>query len=411
LLLGALSAAAQTTAPLKISLHDALQLAAEGDPRLQGQTFLRQGAAAREAHAGLRPAPKLSVEAENVLGTGTLSTFDETELTLSLGTTLELGGKRSSRKAVAARESERLEIELQAARLDVLADVAKHFIAVLQAQEMLRIAREDKALALRARQIVGNRINAGVALPVEGSNAEVASVQTDLAEKQAQSNLRATWGQLVIAWGGAPESSGEAAGDLFATRTLPPFAGLQDMIDRNPDILRFASERRVREAAVQSAEALAMPDVDVSAGIRRLQTSRDQAFVLSAAIPLGTAARAKPAADEARSKLGGLEAEEKARRNELLGTLYALRQRADMARDSLDLLQSSALPAAQRAQEQAETAFKAGRSSLLELNAAQRQLLELRRDKIETAASYHLLVIDIERLVGEPLATASGGLK
>ncbi len=411
LALGSLSAAAQTTAPLKISLQEALMLTADGDPRLQGQAFLRQGAVAREAQAALRPASKLSVEAENILGTGNLSTFDDTELTLSLGTTLELGGKRSRRTAVAARETERLEVELQAAKLDVFADVAKRFIAVLQAQEVLKIARENKVLAGRARQIVGTRVNSGVALPVEGSNADVASVQTELAEKQAQSNLRAAWGQLVIAWGGAPESSGEATGNLFTTPTLPAFAGLQDMIERNPDILRFASERRVREASVKAAEAQAKPDIDVSAGIRRLQATRDQAFVLSAAIPLGTGARAKPATDEARSKLGGLDAEEKTRRNELLGTLYALRQRADSARATLDLLQSGALPAAQRAQEQAETAFKAGRSSLLEFNAAQRQLLDLRRDKIETAAAYHLLVIDIERLVGQPLAAASGGLQ
>ncbi|MBL8628889.1 MAG: TolC family protein [Rhodospirillaceae bacterium] len=405
------SAVAQTAPPLRLSLQDALKLTVESDPRLQGQVFLRQGAAAREAQAGLRPATKLSAEAENILGTGNLGTFNDAELTLSLGATLEMGGKRARRMAVATGEKETLELELQAARLDVMADVARRFIAVLEAQEALNIAREDKILAARARQIVATRVSSGVALPVEGSNADVATVQSDLAEKQAASNLRTAWGQLVIAWGGAPESAGQVLGDLFAAPTLPGFAALQEMTERNPDILRFASERRVREAAVKLAEAQAMPDIDVSAGVRRLQAARDQAFVLSASIPLGTAGRAKPAADEARSRLGGLDADEKARRNDILGTLFALRQRADLARTSLELLQSGALPAAQRAQEQAESAFRAGRSSLLELNTAQRQLLDLRGDKIAAAASYHLLVIDIERLVGQALAAESGGLK
>jgi cobalt-zinc-cadmium efflux system outer membrane protein len=399
-------AAAQIAPPLQLSLQDVMRLTAENDPRLQGQTFIREGSAAREQRAALRPAPKVSVEAENIFGTGAISTFDDAELTLSLGTTLELGGKRTGRIAVARSESEKTAIELDAARLDVLADVAKKFIAVLQAQEALANARDDQALAVRARQIVGTRVSSGVALPVEGSNADVTRIQTDLAEKQAVSNLRAAWGQLVTAWGGAPDSSGQAVGNLFDTPTLPAYAGLQTMVERNPDILRFASERRLREAALKAAQADATPDVDVSAGLRRLQSSRAQAFVVSASMPLGTAARAAPGTAEARSRLNALDGEERARRNELLGTLYALRQRADTARATLDLLQSGALPAAQRAQTQAEEAFRAGRSSLLELNAAQRQLLNLRRDRIETAAAYHLLVIDIERLVGQPLATA-----
>lgn len=403
-------AVAQTTAPLQLTLQQALSLTAETDPRLQGQTFARQGAEARRAQAALRPVTTLSAEVENVLGTGALRTFDDAELTLSLGTTVELGGKRSSRLTMADREKERLELELQAARLDVLADVARHFIAVLEAQEELTAARDGKNLAVRVQQIVERRVNSGVALPVEGSNAEVANIQADLAERNAASALRAAWGQLVVAWGGAPESVGQAMGDLFATPSLPTFGNLQDVVERNPAIVRFASERRVREAAVRLAESQSTPDVAISAGVRRFQASRDQALVLSASIPLGSVGRSVAATDEARSALGQLESDEKSQRNELLGTLYGLRERAETAKASLLLLQSAALPAATRAQQQAESAFQAGRSSLLELTAAQRQLLDLRRDKIETAAAYHLLVIDIERLMGAPIDAARNTL-
>ncbi|MBL8643447.1 MAG: TolC family protein [Rhodospirillaceae bacterium] len=401
------AAEAQTTAAPQFSLQDVLRLTAESDPRLRGQAFLRQEAGARERQAALRPAAKLGLEAENILGTGSIGAFNDAELTLSLGATLELSNKRAQRMAVAASETQRQELDLQAVRLDIMADAARRFIAVLQAQEMLRIAAADKVVAGRARQIVATRVSSGVALPVERSNAEVAGIQAELAEQQALSSLKAAWGRLVMAWGGAPESSGAARGDLFAASVLPPFAGLQELVERNPDIARFATERRLREAAVKAAEAQATPDVDVSAGVRRFQATRDQAFVVSAAIPMGTVGRAAPAADEARSRLGGLAAEEQAHRQDVLATLFGLREQAAAARMKLELLQSGALPAATRAQEQAEAAFRAGRSSLLELNAAQRQLLDLQRDKIGTAGAYHLLVIDIERLIGQPLAAAS----
>jgi outer membrane protein, heavy metal efflux system len=398
---------AQSLAPaLQLTLDDALRLAAESDPRLQGQRFVTQGAAARRAQAALKPAITVSAEVENVLGTGQLSAFDDLEATLSLGTTLELGDKRVQRMAVADREAERLEMELQAERLDVFAGVAKRFIAVLRAQENVAVARDDKALDARIQSIVTARVQSAAAAPVERSNAEVTAIQADLAEQSAVAELRESWGHLVVTWGGAPDSSGRVAGDLFATPPMPAFSSLDEMVNRNPDILRFAAERRVRQAALSLAQSQSEPDIEVAAGVRRLQASRAQAVVLSASVPLGASGRSQPLADEARSRLSQVDMDERARRQEVLGLLHGLRQRAANAAAALAKIQTGALPAAQRAQEQAEAAFRTGRSSLLELTATQHQLLDLRRAKIDAASSYHLAVIDIERLIGTPLAAA-----
>jgi cobalt-zinc-cadmium efflux system outer membrane protein len=407
-LLFSLPAGAQTPAPpLELTLSQALQLAADSDPRLQGQVFVRQGAAAARAAAMLRPALKLTAEAENILGSGTLSAFDDAELTLSLGTTLELGGKRAARTAVADREIDRLDVEQKAQRIDILAEVAGRFVAVLRTQENLNVAREGQALAVRAQSIVAARVQSAAAAPVERSNAEVSAAKAAVAQQSALSDQREAWARLVTLWGGAPESTGAARGDLFNARPMPAFSGLQDMVERNPDILRLAQERQVKEAELRLAQSQAVPDLDVSAGVRRLEAVNDQAVVFSASIPLGTGGHSKHATEAAQSRLNALGADERTRRNELLGVLYGLNQRAENARASLNILSTSALPAAQRAQEQAEAAFRAGRSSLLELAVAQSQLLDVRREQIDAAANYHLLVIELERLIGAPLTAAS----
>lgn len=392
----------------QFTLRQALSLAAENDPRLQGETFARAAANARRDHAALRPALTLTAEAENVLGTGALSTFDDMEATLSLGTTLELGAKRARRSAVADGEAAVVEAELAAQRLDILAEVARRFIAVLQAQENLAAARAGKELAARDGQAVGARVAAGVALGIERANADVAAAQADLAERTASSAVREAWGQLVVTWSGAPDSTGAAQGNLFAAPALPAFENLETALDRNPDIVRFISERRVREAALGLAEAQGTPDITVTAGVRRLQSVREQALVLSASVPLGAGGRAAPGAAEARAKLAALPGEERAKRNELLATLHGLRLRAVTARETIAMLDATVLPAAMRAQDQAENAFGAGRLSLLELNASRRQLLDLRRERIAAAANYHLLIIDIERLMGQPIAALEG---
>ncbi|MDX2145747.1 MAG: TolC family protein [Rhodospirillaceae bacterium] len=393
--------------PLRLTLKDALSLAADNDPRLQGQTFAAAAADARRAQANLRPPLVVAAEVENILGTDRLATFNDVDATLSLGTTLELGGKRAARVSRAEREKDALLIAQRAERLDVFAEVARRFVAVLRDQAVAAVADENRALALRVQEIVAARVATGNASPVEKHNAEVARIQAELARTTAAAVFREEWGRLVSAWGGSPDSRGEVVGELFATPAIGSFAALQARIDDNPDILRFATERRVREAAVTAAEAAATPDVDVALGVRRVQAARGQALVLSASVPLNAGTRAAPMADEARHQLAGLAFDERNLRNETLGTLHGLIQRAEGAATALGLLQTGAIPAARQAQDEAETAFRAGRSSLLELSAAQQQLLDLRRAAIDAAAEYHGLVIEIERLIGASITPAT----
>jgi outer membrane protein, heavy metal efflux system len=395
------------TAPLQLTLADSLRLTAQSDVRLQGQQFQVRTAEARRSAAALAPAVRASIEVENALGTGSRSVTGEIEATLSLGTTLELGNKRAKRVAVADRERDRLDVEAQAARLDVFADVARRFLDVLHAQEDLAVARADKDLVLRAQTIVASRVQSAAASPVDSSNAEVAGIQAGLAEQKAIAEQRAAWAALVSAWGGSPESTGTAVGDILAIPSLPTFSSLEAAVSRNPDILVFAADRRLRATQVDLALATAQPDIDVSAGVRRFQDTRDQAFVVSASIPLGTVARSQPAEAEARATLAKAEVEEVAQRRRLIGLVFGLRQRAEAAAVALGQLQSKALPAAQRAQEQTEAAFRSGRTSFLELTATQHQLLELRRAKIETAVAYHLAVIELERLMGVSVTALS----
>jgi outer membrane protein, heavy metal efflux system len=395
------------TPPLQLTLADSLRLTAQSDVRLQGQQFLVRTAEARRAAADLAPAIRATIEVENALGTGSRSVTGDIEATLSLGTTLELGNKRAKRVAVADRERDRLDVEAQAARLDVFADVARRFLDVLHAQEDLAVARADKDLILRAQAIVASRVQSAAASPIDSSNAEVAAIQASLAEQKAVADQSAAWAALVSAWGGSPESTGAVIGDVLLIPALPTFSSLEDAVSRNPDILVFAADRRLRATQIDLAQASAQPDIDISAGLRRFQDTRDQAFVVSASLPLGTAARSRSAEAEARATLAKVEVDEVAQRRQLIATVFGLRQRAEAAAVALGLLQSKALPAAQRAQEQAEAAFRVGRTSFLELTATQHQLLNLRRDKIETAVAYHLAVIELERLMGVSVTALS----
>ena len=54
-----------------------------------------------------------------------------------------------------------------------------------------------------------------------------------------------------------------------------------------------------------------------------------------------------------------------------------------------------------------ERGYRSGRYSLLHLNDAQKVLLEARLESVITAAEFHTLRLEIERLTGQAMATGA----
>ncbi|MCB2108037.1 MAG: TolC family protein [Rhodobacteraceae bacterium] len=393
--------------PLRLTLREAIELTANTNAKLAGHVNTRSAADARRRQAALRPPVELNTEIENIFGTRSLGTFSDMEATLSLGTVIELGDKRTSRMTLADREKQALQARQDMERLDILAEVAHQFVSVLHIQAELSMARENRALAAEVAKIAEQRAAAAVSTAVDKRNADVGMVRAELDEVSAESRLKAAWAALVVHWGGSPESSGEAAGNLLDLPDISSFSDIMARLDASPDLAVLAAEKASRTAALASSQSGAAPNIAVSAGVRRLQAAREQAFVLSASVPIGTASRSKPFADEAREDLAAIEYDIRAHRELLAGDLFGILQSLENSRRAVDLLVRKAIPAAQAARHEADTLFRSGRSSLLELTAAQRQLLELRHEAIDAAHAYHDAIIDIERLTGMPITTTA----
>ena len=69
-------------------------------------------------------------------------------------------------------------------------------------------------------------------------------------------------------WGGPEPQFTQASADLFTLRNVESFASLMSRIERNPDLLRFASEARLRDAELRLAQANARPNLALSIGVR-----------------------------------------------------------------------------------------------------------------------------------------------
>jgi cobalt-zinc-cadmium efflux system outer membrane protein len=386
-----------------LSLGRAIELTLAHSPSLAAFPLETETARAAVDSAALRPPISVDADLENFAGTGDAAGSQVLEATLSLSSVLELGDKRSHRRALATRELDRLDVEQQARRLDELADAARRYVSVVIEQEQLSLAADGTTLAREALDAVSRRVSAGASAELDRYVAQTRLARAELDERRTHSALDAARVQLGVLWGEEHPRFAAATGDLFSLPTLASFEQLRARLERNPDLLRFASEARVREATLALARAQSRPDIDVAAGVRRLEDLDAEAFVLSFSMPLGSTRRAAPAIRGAQADLNRLALEERAARLELFGTLYGFSHALDQARDAMTALRGPILEQAQKALSQAQRGYRAGRYAYLMLADAQTQLLEIRREAITAAAEYHLAALEIERLTGESM--------
>ena len=403
---GVLAHAAQVQEPQGVlTLAQAIEIALRANPELLASRYELTAAQARLLQAGLRLNPELDVELENFAGSGDTKDTDALETTLSLSQVIELGGKRGLRQSVAQADTDLISIEQRARQLDVLAEVTRRFIEVVTMQERARFAGESLKLTQQTLDAITVRVQAARAPVAEESRARIAVTRASIEQRQAETALRSARYALASMWGSVSPSFTAAEADLFAFESVQSFEALVAQIERNPDLTRFASEARLRDAELRLAQAQARPNLAFSVGVRRLEASNDTALVAGFSMPLPVFDRNQGAIREARVRRVQSTAERDAALLRARGTLYAIYQEMTAARERAESIRNEAVPQAQTALDQTQSGYERGRFSFLELITAQQELLELRGAAIDAAADYHRLLTELERVTSEPLTT------
>lgn len=389
----------------RLMLDQAIINVLEHNPLLKAADFESKAAAARIRAAQLSPVFRTSIEFENFAGTGIRSGTDVLESTLSLSKVLELGDKAKLRGDLANNKAMLLRNEQDAKRLDILAKTAKRFIHVITDQQRLVIAKDSLTLVKDTQKVVEQRIKAG-----KTPNAELRRVKITLARKEielehAEHELVTSRLKLVTLWGETRATFSAAEANLFEIEPAIPFETLEQRLERNPDLVRFATEKRLAAASIQLARSGGRSDIEIAGGLRHFNATDDTGFVFSLNIPLGSSSRAKSKVEEA--EIMSLREPHifEQRRLELYATLFEVHQEIKHAVDAVTTLRETIIPQAERALQDYEKGYKAGRYSFLELTEVQRVLLDSRLESVMAAADYHQYRIEIDRLTGAGLST------
>jgi len=385
----------------ELTLAQALDAALARNPELAASAFELTAAQARLTQARLRPNPEVSLEFENFAGNGAQRGTDALETTLALSQVIELGGKRAARGRVAESDLELAEIDRRAQELDVLAETTRRFIDAAAAHERLALAHEAARLAANSLAAIGKRVDAARSPVAERSRARIAATRAQIALRQTERATRGARYQLAATFGDAEPQFADVSAELYGFAPSQPFNAWFEKLVRNPDLQRFASDSRLRDAQLRLAQAQARPDLNVSIGVRRFQDSGDTALVAAVSMPVTWGKPNQGAIAEARARISQSDAERTAALNRLRALLIALHGQAEAARETAQALRDDALPQAREALKQTQAGYDAGRFSFLELAGAQAELLELQGAAIDAAADHHRLRAELERLTGE----------
>ena len=391
-----------------LNLAKSLQLSLSHNPELQLYPFERRAAEALQLQAGLRPIPTAALTVENALGSGSYSSLDASETTLSLSQVIELGDKRDSRFAVAQARQNQQSIEYELTRLDVLAETSRRYFQLLTLQAQRSINAKRLAEDRKALEVISKRTSAGAAAAADASKLDLRVARSAAREEQLDNELALSRIRLAAMWQGEPDF-GSVAGDLTAIPGLPTLSQLQASIEKAPRLEQQLALERLADTRVQLAQANGRTDLTLGMGLRHLEASNDQALVFSVAMPLSFK---NP--NRGRIKAAHADQQRNARESELVRQTLRLeltqihrrllnnRARAVQVREEL-------LPRSRKLIKDTQRGYQMGQYTVLQWTDAQAERFALERELIGLYSTIHLQLLELERITGEPLAGIADG--
>lgn len=405
---GASAADAADTNPTgEVTLHDAVLFALRQNPGLAAAGWAGAAAEADARQMGRAPNPRVTFGSENIDGPEGGRTLERH--TLRISQVIELADKRARRRALGEATQRLRAWDFEAMRIDIAAQTAARYVAVVAAQQRVVLAEQHLALAQAGFDVADDRAANGTAPGLERDQAAARVALRCIALEQARQQLAATRADLAATWGADRAAFDDAAGDLATRVEVPALDTLRSRLAESPAVARWEDETAQRDAALRLARANATRDPTAGVGLRYFPEADATAGVVEVSFPLNLFDDNRDAILAARLRVSQADAQRDLAYAEASRALTRAYARLESAAYALDALDTDALPAAQRAYDAALESYAAGLTDYLNVLDAEDTVLEIRDRRLDAARDYHTAVIDIERITATPLYAAGSG--
>jgi cobalt-zinc-cadmium efflux system outer membrane protein len=382
-----------------LALNQALARAAQADPNRPAVEARLKAADAGARQAGVRANPVVGVELEDLTGTGPYSLIDRAQATVYYQQSLERGGKREARTALARTEVDLVRLRHQTKVLDLLEEVELAWVEALAAEARVRLARTRLDIAERARGEVDRRVKAARDPLFAGARADAQVAEARIALSQAQMTADTARRTLAGYWNGGVDFEIDPAA-LEDTSAALDVAGEPSSVD----LALLDAERQTATAKVRLEETKAVQDPTWRAGLRYLNDGRDMAVVVGGSIPLARYDTNRGAIERAQAERTAADADLLS--GKVLRERRIARLQADLAARASEAarIQAEVLPAAERTVALVRDGFNRGGFSYLDVIEAQKALIDARSRRLDALKAFHADRALLARLTGRHAA-------
>ncbi|MFM8517862.1 MAG: TolC family protein [Nevskiaceae bacterium] len=389
-----------------ITLDAAFAKVIASHPELRGFALQSEVRQAELAAAALPPQLSVGVSIENAVGSGDYRSFDVSETTFTLAGVIERGGKREARRAMAAARFDAVGIERSAMQFDVLAETARRYLDLAGWQARQPLLEAELAQRERMADSARQRFTIGAAPQTMALKAEADVAATRAALSASRTGAAVAARRLALMWSDRTGAALEAMPLPASVPALPSFEDFRKALPGAPELTRFATARRIREARQRLAVAGASADVDWELGVRHLAGTGDVALIAGARLPRGGSLRPADEQSIARAERAALDFERESIEAQLDAALLEAWAQANAAAEQVRALESDVLPKLRDAAASAERAYTAGALSYLEWSEVQSSVRSGLEAALEAKLDWRRSMIEIQRLTAEPVIAA-----
>ena len=386
-----------------LNLQQALNKTQANNSLLLQYPYQQLQAQALAEQASIKPLPVLSLEAENLLGSGEYQSLDSAEFTLTLSQNIELGGKADKRLALAQASGQYEDAEYALTRLDVLAETSRRYYRLLKSQALQELLEQRLQQETQALNTLRRRARAGVVTSADVAKLDLRQAQTRAWKKRLTTRYGLNKLRLASMWQ-AEATFASVAGDLQTLPSIPSREQVLVALNNSPKILQQQALLRLADARVANAQVMASSDLSIAVGIRQMQATSDQAFTLSFSMPLAfsnpNAGRIKAA--QAQQKLSQLQQQQQ--QQQLRLQLLEFQLQIQLYADDITTIDEELLPRAQSLLKKTQAGFNKGRYSVLQWTDAEAELFAVQQQRLELSHNIYLYLLEIERITGQPLS-------
>jgi cobalt-zinc-cadmium efflux system outer membrane protein len=365
-----------------LTLDAALLLTREHHPLLRATLRKSDAAAFLVEDAARWPNPSLEAGVEN-LGGGELA--GKTESFVAISQPFEFGGDRTARRGLASARAEEARAGVAQQTRDAEAVTTEGFLAAWLLQERIRRLRAAEGMAGEAVRAASERLASGAAPPYERLRAESFLALREIERAGLADDLAAAKRRLGLQWNGPFEFDSLSLAD-------PPDQAPASLEESLAGIAHHPA-RRAAEASLEAgawrtrlARAARVPDLELAAGVRRLEESGATGFTAAISVPL-------PVWNPQSGDVRAAEAEHDAARLIARSTSLSLEEVARAAHgrwvtalDRWRRIDTEVQPATAAAMAEIASAYRAGRLRYLDIQEGQETLLEADLARLEAQA-------------------------